>query len=120
MTSSMLDRVIRVMPATGDMPTATTGMIQPKKLWSKEAGSHRSFRLNSSIMTSAEKKAGMEANTSDPKVTTRSTSEYWRVAEMMPKGDTQHQGQGDAHQAQLQRGAKALGDHGGRPVSPVE
>ena len=74
------------MPATGDIPTAITGMIHASQLAIPEGGSHPNFTLKNSISSNAEKNAGTEANRRDPKVTTRSMGEYCRVAEMMPLG----------------------------------
>ena len=68
MTSSMLERVVRMIVAIGVMPVATTGRIQPFQLSSPETGSQPRLSENTTMSSRLIQKPGMAAPMSERNV----------------------------------------------------
>ena len=73
-------------------------------------GNRRSWTEKTQISIMPSQKAGMEMPTRASTVTTMSVFEYWRVAEMMPKGIAMTTDRNSASERQQHRVGKALQD----------
>ena len=86
MTSSILDRVIRVIVAADPVPKVRAGNTMCFRLVKPEAGSHPSFTENSRMSINPCQKFGIETPTKASTILTWSNIVYCFVADMIPIG----------------------------------
>ena len=81
----MEERVVRIIAAAEIKPSVNDGRIQYSGPYVPDAGSHRRFtaKISTSIMPS--QKFGIATPSRPTAEDSVSNSEYWRMAETMPK-----------------------------------